>query len=57
MTVRFVCPVCGRKTVEVPRLVADDSRSRSAAERTSDQPLGAPPACTNGHAPATMRPA
>lgn len=57
MSVRFVCPVCGRRTVEVPRLAADDSRSRAEAERTGNQPLAAPPACTNGHAPATMRPA
>jgi hypothetical protein len=52
----FVCPTCGRTTNVVPRMIATDSRSLQEAERQlPEQPIAAPPACTDGHPPTEMR--
>ncbi len=57
MSNTFTCPICGRTVDEVPRMVSTDSRSpQQASDELPDQPLEAPPFCSNGHTPIAMAP-
>ena len=54
----FVCPICGRETVEVARMVAQDpNAAQEASEQMPDAVISAPPFCETGHAPVAMQPA
>jgi hypothetical protein len=54
----FECSICGRKTVEVARMVAQDPNSQQkASEQMPDAKLSALPFCQIGHPPIAMEPA